>query len=206
MDFAAAVQHLKQDKLLAEVIKNTPVEFHAPTRNIYYDLLESIVSQQLSVKAATTIFTRFCTLFPDSYPLPDLVLNTPVQQLRDVGVSAQKAGYLKNIAVFAQENDLEQVNWESLSDLEIIHFLTQIKGIGRWTSEMILMFSLGRPDVFPADDLGIQQAIVRLYGLVETKQALRQRMFEIAEPWRPYRTIACRYLWRWKDQVKNSTV
>lgn len=204
MDFAAAVQHLNQDKLLAEVIKNTPVQSYAPTRKVYYDLLESVVSQQLSVKAATTIFTRFCTLFPNSYPLPELVIDMPVQQLRDVGVSAQKAGYLKNIAAFAQENDLDQVNWESLSDSEIIHFLTQTKGVGRWTSEMILMFSLGRPDVFPADDLGIQQAIIRLYELTETKQALRQRMLEIAEPWRPYRTIACRYLWRWKDQIKNS--
>lgn len=89
-----------------------------------------------------------------------------------------------------------------MSDEEIIEFLSQIKGVGKWTVQMLLMFTLGRPDVFPVDDLGIQQAMIRLYQLNETGKDLKKKMQEIAEPWQPFRTVACRYLWRWKDTVR----
>jgi DNA-3-methyladenine glycosylase II len=98
------------------------------------------------------------------------------------------------------ENDLETKDWSGMSEADIIAFLTQIKGVGKWTVEMLLMFSLGRTDILPVDDLGIQQGIKRLYALEETGKELKKRMIEIAEPWRPYRTYACRYLWRFKDQ------
>jgi DNA-3-methyladenine glycosylase II len=122
------------------------------------------------------------------------------EQLRAVGLSGQKAGYLQNVAQFALENDLETKDWSGMSEADIIAFLTQIKGVGKWTVEMLLMFSLGRTDILPVDDLGIQQGIKRLYALEETGKELKKRMIEIAEPWRPYRTYACRYLWRFKDQ------
>ncbi len=201
MDIEIATLHLKKDLSLQKIIQSTTIEVSSPTQNVYFDLLSSIVSQQLSVKAADTIFKRFCTLFPNDYPSPDALLALNPEQLRTAGLSNQKAGYMKNVAVFALENNLENHDWSNKSDAETIDFLTQIKGIGRWSAQMILMFTLGRPDIFPVDDLGIQQAISRLYNLNETGKNLRLRMDELAEPWRPYRTIACRYLWAWKDKI-----
>ena len=165
-------------------------------------MLGSIFSQHLIIKAATTIFNRFCAIFPDNYPHPDLVTELEPAQLRLVGLSNQKAGYLQNVAHFSLNNDLENHRWDKMSDEEIIEFLSQIKGVGKWTVQMLLMFTLGRPDVFPVDDLGIQQAMIRLYQLNETGKDLKKKMQEIAEPWQPFRTVACRYLWRWKDTVR----
>lgn len=171
-----------------------------PSGRIYYDLLESIVSQQLSVKVANVIFNRFLTLFPDNYPHPEHVIAIEMDQLRSVGLSGQKASYLQNVAQFALENDLEQMDWAAMSDEEIVAFLTQIKGVGKWTVQMLLMFTLGRPDIFPVDDLGIQQAMQRLFNIEEQNtRELKLKMVELAEPWRPWRTVASRYLWRWKD-------
>ncbi len=200
MNSIAAVAHLQQDALLRTVIEQTELPLYTPSRKIYYDLLDSIVSQQLSVKVANVIFNRFCGLFSDNYPHPDQLLLLDATQLRSVGLSGQKAGYLKNVAAFSLENDLENHDWDSMTDMEIINFLSQIKGVGKWTVEMLLMFTLGRPDVFPIDDLGIQQAMVRLHGLSETGKELKKRMLELASPWAPYRTLASRYLWRWKDK------
>lgn len=170
-----------------------------PSRKIYYDLLESIVSQQLSVKAATTIFNRFLLLFPDNYPHPDMLVNIEPERLRSAGLSNQKAAYLQNVARFSLANDLEGHDWDSMDDHEIIRFLTQIKGVGQWTVEMLLMFTLGRPDILPVDDLGIQQGMTKIFNINLTGKALKLKMIEVAEPWRPWRTIACRYVWRWKD-------
>ncbi len=203
MNSAMALDHLQQDTLLKRVIEQTVLAASTPSRRIYYDLLDSIVSQQLSVKVATVIFNRFCALFPDNYPHPELVIALEPEQLRSVGLSGQKAGYLQNVASFSLKNDLENHHWDMMSDEEIIDFLSQIKGVGKWTVQMLLMFTLGRPDVFPIDDLGIQQAMVRLYGLTETGKELKKRMLELAEPWQPHRTLASRYLWRWKDSNKT---
>ncbi len=161
----------------------------------------SIVSQQLSTKVADVIFDRFINLFPDGHPDPKALLGLDDQVLRSVGLSFQKAGYLKNVAQFSLENDLVGHDWSAMTDEEIIQFLTRIKGVGRWTVEMILMFTIGRPDVLPVDDLGIQQGFQKLYGLSETGRDLKKRMVELAEPWRPHRTVGCRLLWRWKDAV-----
>ncbi len=199
MNSAVALDHLQQDALLRRVIEQTVLPAFVPSRRIYYDLLDSIVSQQLSVKVASVIFSRFCALFPDNYPHPELVIALEPEQLRSVGLSGQKAGYLQNVAAFFLKNDLENHPWDTMSDAEIIDFLSQIKGVGKWTVQMLLMFTLERPDIFPIDDLGIQQAMVRLYGLTETGKELKKRMIELAEPWQPHRTLASRYLWRWKD-------
>lgn len=200
MNSIVAVAHLQQDTVLTKVIEQTNLLPHTPSRRIYYDLLDSIVSQQLSVKVATVIFNRFCALFPDNYPHSESVMALEPAQLRSVGLSGQKAGYLQNVAAFSLQNDLENHDWDNLTDGAIIDFLSQIKGVGKWTVEMLLMFTLGRPDVFPVDDLGIQQAMIRLYALTETGKELKKKMVELSAPWQPYRTLASRYLWRWKDQ------
>lgn len=199
MNADVATLHLKKDRALQAIIENTTITPLVPSGQVYFELLESIVSQQLSVKAASTIFKRFCTLFPDEYPHPEVLQSIDHHLLRSAGLSNQKATYLKNVAVFAMENDLEHYSWNNLSDKEIIAFLTQIKGVGQWTVEMVLIFTLDRPDIWPVDDLGIRQAMIRLFSLQESGTALQQRMTALAEPWRPYRSLASRYLWRWKD-------
>jgi DNA-3-methyladenine glycosylase II len=191
--------HLSHDPYLKPLLDSIELPAPVQERNLYLDLLESIVSQQLSVRVADVIFGRFLSLFDAGFPSPEVLAATEADVLRTVGLSAQKAGYLRNVARFALEHGLETERLSLMADEEIVEYLSRIKGVGKWTAEMILMFSLNRPDVFPVDDLGIQQAMIRLYGLEEKGRLLRTRMIEIAEPWRPYRTYASRYLWRWKD-------
>lgn len=199
MNLSEAMAHLHKEPNISRVLHAIEMPDFTPSRKIYFDLLESIVSQQLSVKVATVIFNRFLSLFPDNYPHPELVIAIETAQLRSVGLSNQKAGYLQNVAQFALVHDLENKDWHTMSDDEVIQFLTQIKGVGKWTVQMLLMFSLGRPDVLPIDDLGIQQGMAKIFGLQETGKELKNKMVELAEPWRPWRTVACRYVWRWKD-------
>lgn len=194
-----SIQHLSKDPLLAAImplIELPPIDVN---NDIYHDLLESIVSQQLSVKAATTIFNRFLDLFPKRKAYPEYVVATEIEILRGVGLSYQKAGYIKNIASYWIDNQENSKDWMNMDDDDIIRELTQIKGVGKWTVQMILMFRLNRPDVFPVDDLGIRQGMIKLYGIEETGKDLINKMLEIAEPWRPYRAIACRYIWKYKD-------
>jgi DNA-3-methyladenine glycosylase II len=185
---------------MRQIIEQTQLSDSTAKGTVYYDLLESIVSQQLSVKAATTIFNRVLTLFPDQYPHPEYLLEVPDEQLRSMGLSNQKVNYVKNVARFAIENDLEKQDWGLMTDDQIIAYLTQIKGVGKWTVQMVLMFTLQRPDIFPVDDLGIQQGMIRLFGLEERGKPLTIKMLDLSAPWAPYRTTASRYLWRWKDQ------
>jgi len=200
MNSKAAIAHLQQEANIQPLLANTAVPDFTPSGRVYYDLLKSIVSQQLSVKVADVIFKRFLSLFPENYPHPEDVVKIEFEQLRSVGLSGQKAGYLQNVAKFALDNDFEKMDWAAMSDDEVIHFLTQIKGVGKWTVQMLLMFTLARPDIFPVDDLGIQQAMQRLFKIEESNsRSLKIRMIERSEPWRPWRTVACRYLWRWKD-------
>lgn len=173
---------------------------------VYLTLLESIVSQQISVKAADAIFNRLCSLFPANYPTADALLTLSFEELRSVGLSGQKVKYVQSVANFAQFNSLSRAHLDGMTDEEVVQYLTPIKGVGRWTVEMLLMFLLDRPDVFPIDDLIIRQKMIRAYahrtqGL--TGRALYTVLHEIAEPWRPYRTTACRYLWRWKPALQD---
>jgi len=193
------IKHLSKDSKIKKLIETVTI---APSRSkgdLYEDLIRAIVGQQLSVKAAETIYGRFMGLFEDGYAYPEELLAMDLPTLRSVGLSRQKGGYIQNIARFFTENKLENKDWSEMTDDEIIDFLTPIKGVGKWTVQMILMFTLNRDDVFPVDDLGIQNAMRALYDIEETGRAFKPKMKEIAEPWQPYRTHACRLLWRWKD-------
>lgn len=190
---------VRRDPRLQSVFEATgprPRFYRQP--DVYLGLLASVMAQQLSGKAADTIFGRFLNLFPDRYPAPDILMTLTDEALRGAGVSRQKATYVREIARFARTEGLSRTDLAPLADEQVIDRLTRIKGVGRWTAEMILMFSLGRPDVLPVDDLGIQQAMIRLYGLRVRGPALRRRMVAIAEAWRPHRTYVCCCLWRWK--------
>lgn len=205
-----ALSHLQQDPVLARLIAETPIIKPAASfidvpesDRLYVALLESIVSQQISVKAADAIFRRFRMLFSETaeaegYPAPALLLLKTPEELRAAGLSFQKINYLQSVAEFALTHPLTIAHVAHLTDEEVVQYLIPIKGVGRWTVEMLLMFVLDRPDVFPIDDLVIRQKMVRAYELTETGKPLYRRLQEIAEPWRPYRTLACRYLWRWK--------
>jgi DNA-3-methyladenine glycosylase II len=193
------LSHLSLDPKMAAIIPQIElpeIEVHS---DIYLDLISSIVSQQLSVKAADTIFNRFLDLFENRYPTPQQILDKDPEILRGCGLSYQKANYIKNIAAYWIENKDTMSDWLALSEDAIISELTQIKGVGKWTVQMILMFRLNRLDVFPIDDLGIRQGMIKIYGVEETGKDLIKKLHELAEPWRPYRSIACRYVWKWKD-------
>jgi DNA-3-methyladenine glycosylase II len=192
---------LGKDPVLATIIKQGRPLTSSRSEDLYYKLLSAIVSQQLSTKAAATIFKRFTEFFPDNYPHPELVLAATDEMLRSVGLSFQKIGYVRNVAAFAAAGKLDHATIDALEDEALILHLTQIKGVGRWTVEMLLMFALERPDVFPVDDLGIQNAMKRHYSLEESGKTLRMRMQQIAENWRPYRTIASKYLWQSLDNM-----
>lgn len=193
------IAHLSGDPRLKTLVDALPFPQSRPTEDLYLSLLESIVSQQLSVKVSDIIWRRLLALFPDGYPHPELVFACPIEALRGAGLSGQKVAYVQNVAQFALEKGLGHAEISVLSDQETIQYLTQIKGVGRWTAEMQLIFALARPDVFSVDDLAIRQSMVKLYGLTESGKALYRILEHVAEQWRPYRSWACRYLWNWKD-------
>lgn len=196
-----AMAVLAKDPIMTAIIgRGSPLQ-SSRSEDVYFKLLSAIVSQQLSTKVAATIFTRFRELYPEQYPHPQLVLATTDESLRSAGLSFQKIGYIRNVAAFAQAGKLEHGVIAAMEDEALIQHLTQIKGVGRWTVEMLLMFALERPDVMPVDDLGIQNAMKRHYGLEETGKPLKTKMLEIAEIWRPFRTIACKYLWQSLDNM-----
>lgn len=195
----SAAEHLSQDPVLARIVAQVELTELTASEDVYLSLLRNILYQQLAGKAAEAIHRRFLGLFPDGYPEASVLAQMPLETLRSAGLSQQKARYMQNIAAFSQENPLDKKTISDLSDEDFIRYITAIKGVGRWTAEILLMFTLGRPDVFPVDDYGVQSAMVQLYNLGETGRALQKRMIEIAAPWRPHRTLACRYLWRYKD-------
>jgi DNA-3-methyladenine glycosylase II len=160
--------------------------------NPFKALIRAIVGQQLSAKAAATIFLRFEGLY-ESFPTPAQVLATPDERLRAVGLSSQKLGYLRDLCARIEEGALPLDVLHCLDDESVVERLTQVKGIGRWTAEMFLIFRLRRPDVLPLGDLGIVKAVQRAYKL--RKAPSPDRLTRIGEAWRPYRSVACWYLW-----------
>ncbi|HMJ46092.1 MAG TPA: hypothetical protein VK498_02095, partial [Ferruginibacter sp.] len=169
-------------------------------KNVHLAICGSIISQQLSTKVAKVIYARFLELFNTKTPSPSQVIALPFDTLRAIGLSNAKTNYVLNVCNFFIDNKVTDNKLHKMENEELVEFLTQIKGIGRWTAEMILMFTLGREDVFAVDDLGIQQAMTKLYGLDPSdKKGMKQNMIDISEKWKPYRTYACRYLWGWKD-------
>jgi DNA-3-methyladenine glycosylase II len=197
--------YLSKDKKLKKLVQQEePIElrFH---KNICLRLCASIMSQQLSTKVAKVIYHRFLELYFGHEPTPAEIVNTPLETLRAIGLSNAKTQYVKNVAVFAIEHKITDTKLKKMSDEDIIELLTQIKGVGRWTVEMLLMFTLGREDVFAIDDYGIQVAMKKLYALEDTdKKAFRENMLKISSKWAPYRTYACMLLWRWKDNVPDT--
>ena len=162
--------------------------------DIFCGLVQAIVSQQLSTRAAATIYGRLRALMPEAgNPTPEGLLPLSDDALRGVGLSRQKTGYMRDLARKVLEGSVKTDGLSAMADEEIVAELTKIKGIGRWTVEMILIFRLARPDVLPVGDLGIVKAIQKAYGLRKTPDATR--MQKIAEPWRPYRSVASWYLW-----------
>jgi DNA-3-methyladenine glycosylase II len=155
-------------------------------------LVRAIISQQLSTRAAATIAARFDALF-DGHPTPSTVVATSDERLRACGLSSQKLAYIRDLCVHIEDGSLPLDALDRMSDEDVIDALTRVKGIGRWTAEMFLMFRLHRPDVLPVGDLGIVKAIQKAYGLRKVPTA--DRMVRIGEPWRPYRSVACWYLW-----------
>lgn len=172
----------------------------AKRNQVHLHICASIISQQLSTKVADVIYARFRALFAKKTPSPKDIVAIPFEQLRSIGLSNAKANYVLNVCNFFIDHKITDAQLHKMEDEELVEFLTQIKGVGRWTAEMILMFTLGREDVFAVDDLAIQQSICKLYKIdAADKKAMKQQMLNISARWRPYRTYACRYLWGWKD-------
>ena len=172
-------------------VKETEQEF-------FEELVESIVSQQLSVKAADTIFGRIKELLPKSEVSPKNILKLKDDQLRSAGLSNSKVKYVKDLASKVDSKEIELEKLKDLENEEVIMELTKVNGIGRWTAEMFLMFSLGRPDIFSIGDLGLKNAIKRIYKLEKPTDI---EILAISEKWSPHRTFACRILWR---SLRNS--
>lgn len=193
------VSHLVKDKKLAKTIGE---EKHvlALRKNIPVRMMASIMSQQLSTKVADVIYKRFLDLYKGKEPSPRQVLETAPETLRAIGLSNAKVGYVQNVAAFCIEHRITDKKLQVMTNEAITELLVQIKGIGKWSVEMLLMFSLGREDVFAVDDLGIQQAMCALYKMdMSDKKAMKEMMLKISAKWSPYRTYACIHLWKWKD-------
>lgn len=193
------IKHLKKDPKLATILKGNKYELKLH-KNIPLRLMASIMSQQLSTKVAKVIFHRFLELYNGKEPKPQQVLDTPFEKLRGIGLSNAKVSYVQNVARFCIEHKITDKKLLQMENDAIIELLTSIKGVGKWTVEMLLMFTLGREDVFAVDDLGIQQAMCKLYKIsAADKKKMKTKMLKISSAWSPYRTYACLHLWNWKD-------
>lgn len=198
------LEQLRKDKKLSKILGNEVHELKLH-KNIPLRLMASIMSQQLSTKVAKVIYKRFLDLYNGKEPKPQQVLDTPFDKLRGIGLSNAKVSYVQNVAQFCIDHKITDKKLLTMGNEEIIELLTQIKGVGRWTVEMLLMFTLGREDVFAPDDLGIQQAMIRTYKLDNSdKKAFREKMIKLSEKWKPYRTYACLHLWQYKDTPKSA--
>jgi len=191
---------MKADPKLRLVIKRIgPCKLHSVApRDPFETLCKSIASQQLSTKAAATIFSRFADLFPpDRTPTPHRVMTLSDDRIRACGFSRPKVTFIKDLAGRVLDGSLDLKGLRKHSDDEVMQQLIAVKGIGRWTAEVFLMFRLGRQDILPADDLGLMNAARRVYGLRTRPDAKKLR--KMGEPWRPYRSIAAWYLWQSLD-------
>lgn len=205
MNHRHAIAHLrKADPRLSAVIDSVGKCTFAPAQQLahFTAIARSIVFQQLSGKAATTIYNRFAVLFPDDTPLAHILVDVSDEAMRGAGLSRQKISYLRDLATHVNERQVPIDTLHELSDDDIIAALVSVKGIGRWTAQMFLMFQLGRPDVLPDLDLGIQKGIQRAYRM--RKLPTPQRVLEVGAKWAPWRTIASWYLWRSLDAKAES--
>lgn len=195
----AAIHLSNKDQVLATIIESAGLCTIKPHNNYYWELVSSIISQQLSIKAAHTIEKRFLSLFKEDIPTPEHILRLNPDKIRACGLSNAKVNYVRDLAFRVANCKLSFDNFDNLSDSEIIHELTQIKGVGEWTAHMFLMFAMGRPDVLAHGDLGIKLGIQKLYNLSTLPTPDQIKSIAIKNNWSPYRSFACWYIWHAKD-------
>jgi DNA-3-methyladenine glycosylase II len=192
---SSALTHLSLDPKLTGLIAKYPKQKFEKDRDPFEALCRAIVGQQLSVKAAATIYARFRALYTELNP--KAVANTKLETFRSVGLSQQKASYVVDLAHKFIDGTIDPTRFKKMTDDEIRAHVVAVKGIGRWTADMFLMFTLHRPDILPTGDLGIQKGMQKLFKLKTLPTP--EKMEKLAEPWRPYRTVACRYVWNSLD-------
>jgi DNA-3-methyladenine glycosylase II len=195
------ILHLSKDKKLKKLIEAQQPYALSVQKKVYLNICTAILSQQLSTKVARVLHKRFLDIYGGKDPSAKQILETPATIFRNIGFSNAKASYVHNVCRFFIDNNITDARLYKMSDDEIMDLLIQIKGVGKWTVEMILMFTLGREDIFAMDDLGLKQSVIKLYNIKETdKKLLREKIEKISLRWSPYRTYACKYLWGWKDE------
>lgn len=189
-----AIKFLKKDPKFTKIIAKVGEYNVKITKNRYRSLVEAIIAQQLSGSAAESILKKFRKLYKSNFPKPIEVLQTSDKKLRTVGLSKMKVVYIKELSKKIEAKDLNMRKFSSMEEEQIIEHLTNVKGIGRWTAEMFLIFSMGRLDVLPVGDLGLKKGIQLMYSLndLPTEEQIRR----LAESWRPYRTVATWYIWK----------
>jgi DNA-3-methyladenine glycosylase II len=196
----AHVAHLSKDKKLKKLIEAQATVVLTKRNKVYLHLCNSIMSQQLSTKVADVFQQRFLNLYKGKTPTLVQIVETPFETFRGIGLSNAKANYIHNVCLFFIAHKITDAKLHKMNDENLLSLLTQIKGVGKWTVEMIMMFTLGREDVFAIDDLVIQQSICKLYKIDATnKKEMKEKILKITAKWAPYKTYACRYLWGWKD-------
>ena len=199
LDVKLAVKYLSRDNDLKTLIDHFGVITLKRRRNYFKSLLRSIIHQQLSGKAARTIENRFLELYNGNrYPTPEEVLKTPAEAIQNVGISRMKTEYIRGLAKIIDDGDIRLEKLSELSNDEVGNILKEVKGIGQWTVDMFLIFSLNRPDVFPLNDLGIQKGLMLLLG--RQKILSQESMLSHSKKWKPYRTLASLYLWKIVDE------
>jgi len=194
MSHKEATKFLKKDPKLAKIINQVGDYNVKITKNRYQSLVEAIIAQQLSGSAAESILKKFKKLSKSKFPKPFEVIKIPDSKIRSVGLSKMKIMYIKDLSKKIQTKQLNMRKISTKSDEYVVEHLTNVKGIGRWTAEMFLIFSLGRLDVLPVGDLGLKKGIQLMYSLKELPN--EKEIERIAESWRPYRTVATWYLWK----------
>jgi len=195
-----AVELLKQDPNLTRIIERIG-DYQIKKRNNHFAvLIESIISQQLASAAAEAIFSRFKKLYP-KFPTTGQILDTKDAKLRSVGLSGMKIEYLKDLSQKIEDGKLKMKSLSKMTDDQIIEHLTQVKGIGRWTAEMFLIFSLGRLDVLPTGDLGLRKGVQMAFSMSELPKP--KEVEKIGMRWKPYRSIATWYLWKSLQKFDN---
>ncbi len=203
----AAQKHLAQaDPVIGGLIDSYGNCLINPHNDYYSELVSSIIGQQLSVKAAATIYKRFLGLFNGTLPTPEQILSTDTEAIRQVGCSYGKVSYIKDLArhVVDQQLDLDHIS--TLPNDEVIKQLVAVKGIGEWSAHMFMIFSLGRTDILPTGDLGIRKAIMNLYGLAELPNPAQILEISLKNSWAPYQSVASWYLWKSLDNLVGEPV
>lgn len=198
----AGLIHLsKKDRKMARLIKNLPERRMSLHTNHFEALVKAIIFQQISGSAGDSILKRFKALYGGRVPTPKLFLSTPEKRVRGAGVSPQKYSYLRDLSERIEDGRLELKKFQKMPDADVVRELDEVRGIGRWTAEMFLIFTLGRKDVLPVDDLGLRKALMRAYGL--RKLPSEEKFRSTASRWHPYCTIASLYLWSSLDNEKT---